>query len=245
MSQWKGFFEAHAPHYDQNPFTQFTEAEVEFILKLYPLSPGATILDVGCGTGRHAVALAKRGFDVTGLDLTPGMLTIARQRAVAAGVSVQWIEADAKDFRDIGRFDAAICLCEGGVGLIEATEDAESHDAAIFRNISACLQPNAPFVLTALNGYSVIRQMKDEHIKEGAFDPMSMYSVYADEWELPEGLTHVNIRERLFIPPEVIRMLKEAGFVVDNVYGGTAGHWAQRFLSLDEVEAMYIARKAP
>ena len=171
-------------------------------------------------------------------------MDVARQRSAAAGVDVEWIEADATQFRTSEPFDAAICLCEGGVGLIEHGEDAEAHDMAIFRNIAASLKPNAPFVLTALNGYSVIRQLKDENIQAGSFDPISMMSAYADEWELPEGTKQVNIRERLFIAPEVTRMLRDAGFVVDNVYGGTAGHWAQRFLSLDEVEAMFIGRKA-
>ena len=99
--------------------------------------------------------------------------------------------------------------------------------------------------MTALNGYSIIRQMKDEHIAEGRFDPSTMLANYVDEWDLPEGPTLMRIRERLFIPPEVTAMLSRSGFLVDNVYGGTAGHWGQRFLSLDEVEAMYICRKRP
>ena len=243
MSQWQQFFDAHAPHYDQNPFTQFTALEVEFILKLYPLAKGARILDVGCGTGRHAIELARRGYRVTGLDLSAGMLAEARTKAMLAGFAVEFVQADATDFRFPEPFDAAICLCEGGVGLIEHGDDPVAHDMSIFRNIADALVPNAPFVLTALNGYSVIRQMKDENISAGAFDPMSMVSMYADEWDLPEGIKPVNIRERLFIAPEIVNMLTLAGFVVDNVYGGTAGHWAQRFLSLDEVEAMFIARK--
>lgn len=244
MSHWQEFFDAHAPHYDQNGFAQHTVQEVDFLLKLYPLAAGASILDVGCGTGRHSIELARRGFRVTGIDLSPGMLAQARAKALLADVRIEFIQADAKSFSLPEPFDAAICLCEGGVGLIEKGEDPVAHDLAIYRNIAASLKANAPFVLTALNGYSVIRQMKDENIAGGSFDPMSMVSIYADEWDLPEGTRSVNVYERLFIAPEVVRMLTEAGFTVDNVYGGTAGHWAQRFLSLDEVEAMYICRKA-
>lgn len=241
--EWQRFFDAHAATYDQNPFTQHTEQEVDFILSLYPILPGAKILDVGCGTGRHAVELAKRGYRVTGLDISEEMLRVAAAKPY--GDQVRWFQGDATNFAFEEPFDAAICLCEGAVGLVERGEDAEKHDGAIFRNIANSLKPNAPFVLTALNGYSVIRQLKDEFVHEGRFDTATMISNYVDEWDLPEGATLMTIHERLFIAPEVTRMLREAGFVVDNVFGGTAGHWSRRFLSLDEVEAMYVARKQP
>ena len=243
--EWQRFFDAHAAHYDENGFTQHTIAEVDFILSLYPIVSGSTILDIGCGTGRHSVEFAKRGYKVTGLDLSEGMLAQARAKGLLAGVEVNWIHGDATSFSLDETFDVALCLCEGGVGLIEKGESAEAHDQAIFQNIAQSLKPNAPFILTALNGYSIIRQMKDEHIHEGRFDSATMMANYQDEWDLPEGLTIMTIRERLFIAPEVVRMLQTAGFVVDNVFGGTAGHWARRFLSLDEVEAMFVCRRKP
>ncbi len=243
--EWQRFFDAHAVNYEQNPFTKHTVAEVDFILSLYPILPGSAVLDIGCGTGRHSIELARRGYKVTGLDLSSGMLDVAKENAAKAEVDVTWIQADATSFTLEDKFDVGLCLCEGGVGLIERGENAEEHDNSIFRNIAGSLKPNAPFLLTALNGYSIIRQMKDEHIHDGRFDPVSMLANYQDEWDLPEGPTIMTIRERLFIAPEVVKMLTAAGFAVDNVYGGTAGHWARRFLSLDEVEAMFVCRKRP
>jgi len=242
---WQEFFDSHAPYYDQNPFTQNTVAEVDFILSIFPLLPGMSILDMGCGTGRHAVELAKRGFRVTGVDISGGMLAEARKKAEAAGVAVDWVQADAAAPLDIGagHFDAAISLCEGGFGLIGQGEDPVAHDLAILRNISKHLKPNAPFLLTALNGYQVIRQMKDEHVEAGRFDPATMVSNYEDQWDLPEGPRVVKIHERLFIPPEMVRMLAEAGLRCDRVFGGTAGNWGQRPLSLDEIEVMYVCRR--
>lgn len=241
---WQQFFDAHAESYDQNGFTSNTAAEVDFILTLYPISPKSRILDVGCGTGRHAIEFGKRGYQVTGIDLSEKMLEVARSKALVADVSVEWIHADATQFSTPKEFDLAVCLCEGAVGLIEKGEDAEEHDVSIFRNIWKSLKPNAPFVLTALNGYSTIRQMKDEFIAEGRFDPDTMISNYEDQLDLPDGPVVMKIYERLFIAPEMVKLLKSAGFTVDNIYGGTAGHWARRFLSLDEVEAMYLCRKS-
>ncbi|RYG24585.1 class I SAM-dependent methyltransferase [bacterium] len=244
MSQWQAFFDAHAPHYDANPFTQYTQAEIDFLLSLFALPTGSSILDVGCGTGRHAVELAKRGYRVTGIDLSEGMLNVARAKAAVEGVDVKFVQADATNFQTDERFDAAICLCEGGPSLIGKGDDAEVHDTAIFRSIANALKPSAPFLLTTLNGYATIRQMSDQITHEGRFDPATMISKYEDEWDLPEGTRVVQIYERLFIPPEVVKMLRNVGFRVDNVFGGTAGHWAQRPISLDEIEAMYVCRKA-
>lgn len=243
-SPWQAFFDAHAPHYDENPFTAHTATEVDFLLRLFALPVGSAVLDMGCGTGRHALELAKRGYRVTGVDLSEGMLAVARAKAAVDGLDVRFVGSDATTFTTDERFDAAICLCEGGPGLIGKGDDAEAHDLAIFQSISRSLKPNAPFLLTALNGYATIRQMQDPIVHEGRFDPATMVSRYEDVWDLPEGERVVQIYERLFIPPEVVRLLKAAGFRVDAVWGGTAGHWAQRPLSLDEVEAMYVCRKA-
>ncbi len=241
--EWQVFFDAHAPHYDENPFAQHSVAEVDFMLDLFKLSPGARILDVGCGTGRHSIELARRGYRVTGLDLSEGMLEVARSKAAEAGVEVEWVHGDAVDFALDRTFDAAICLCEGGMGLIGTTDDPYRHDGGILHSIAAHLPAGAPFLMTCLNGYSVIRQMKDEMTVEGKFDPATMVSAYIDEWDLPEGKRHIQIRERLFIAPEIVRMLTEAGFKCEAVHGGTAGHWGVRPLMLDEIEAMYIARR--
>lgn len=241
--EWIQFFDLQAETYDQNPFTQHTVQEVDFILKTYPVSPGASILDVGCGTGRHSIEFAKRGYQVTGIDLSEGMLKVAKRKAEQAGVLIDFQLSDATNFKLDKAFDCAICLCEGGVGLIERGESAEAHDLSIFKSVAAHLKPNASFVLTCLNGYSVIRQLKDEVTMEGRFNPATMVTHYVDELETAQGKKLMQIYERLFIAPEVVRMLTQAGFSVDSVYGGTAGHWGPRPLSLDEVEAMFLCRK--
>lgn len=242
-TDWKAFFDAHAPRYMENVFVRHTKQEVDFFLSLFPIEKGASILDVGCGTGRHSIELAKRGYRVTGLDLSEGMLAEARRAAAQEGVEVEWVQADATRFTFGHKFDAAICLCEGAFNLLGEGEEPEAHDRAILRNVASVLRPNAAFLITVLNGYSVIRRMKDEYVADGRFDPATMLADYYDEWDLPEGKRVVRVRERLFIPPEMVRMLKDEGFEVDHVYGGTAGGWGRRPLQLDEIEAMYVCRR--
>jgi cyclopropane fatty-acyl-phospholipid synthase-like methyltransferase len=90
-NEWEEFFDGHAPIYMENCFTKNTVKEVDFILDELNLSPGCSILDMGCGTGRHAVELARRGYQVTGVDISSGMLAEAKKAAQEAKVKVEWI----------------------------------------------------------------------------------------------------------------------------------------------------------
>ena len=167
---WREFFDSYAPQYMNEVFTGDSVREAAFLVEVLDLAPGAAVLDIGCGTGRHAVELARRGFSVTGLDISSGMLAEARVAAVGAGVKLELVEADATTF-DLGRaFDAAVCLCEGSFGLIGADDPLE-HDAAVLRRAFAALRPGAPFVLTALNGLRMVRDATPEQVERGAFDP--------------------------------------------------------------------------
>ena len=76
------------------------------------LPPEGRILDLACGYGRIAVPLARRGFQVTGLDLSKPLLAIARERAAQAGVTVEWRRADMRDIPSewSGQFDAVISI---------------------------------------------------------------------------------------------------------------------------------------
>ncbi len=241
--EWREFFDSHAPHYDQNPFTRNTKVEVQFLWDAIKLQPGMALLDIGCGTGRHAIELAARGIKVTGLDISSGMLHEAQKKARAAQVEIEWIHDDATKWSRSGAFDAAVCLCEGGFGLINHEEDAVAHDLGILKCAAESLKPGSPFVLTALNAYAIIRRATEENVENGSFNPATMEMFYADEWQLPEGPTTMYLRERLFIPPEIAAMMHFAGLTVEHVWGGTAGDWGERPLKMDEIEVMMVARK--
>ena len=86
------------------------EPEIKGLLKLTGLKPGRA-LDTACGYGRHSRALAKRGWEVTGVDLMPGYLAEARRRAKAAGVAVKFKRAELKELSAFqGGFDLALNL---------------------------------------------------------------------------------------------------------------------------------------
>jgi 2-polyprenyl-3-methyl-5-hydroxy-6-metoxy-1,4-benzoquinol methylase len=93
-----------------NVWTKNTLPEVDFLIEELALPSGGSVLDVGCGTGRHSIELARRSYSVTGLDLSREMLARAAASAEAAGVSVEWVRSDASRFALPERYDGAICL---------------------------------------------------------------------------------------------------------------------------------------
>lgn len=239
---WEEFFDAHAPVYEENVFTRNTLAEADFLVEELSLQPEASILDVGCGTGRHAIELARRGYAVTGIDLSSGMLSRAEAAAAAAGVNVHWVRADATRFALPGAYDGAICLCEGAFGLLGRADDPIEQPLSILRNISRSLKPLAKAVLTVLNGAAMFRKFTNADVAEGRFDPLAL--VESSEHPPREGLPPVAVRERGFVPTELRLLVRLAGMSAVSLWGGTAGNWGRRALDLDEIEIMVVARKA-
>lgn len=238
---WERFFDAHAPIYDQNEFTKNTTKEVDFLIEELALPPAGLVLDVGCGTGRHSIELAKRGYAVTGLDLSAEMLARARKASAAARVEVEWIRADATRFSLPKLYDGAICLCEGAFGLLDQGDDPIGQPLEILCNISRSLKPQAKVVLTVLNAAAMIRRHQNKDVAEGRFDPATM--VESSEHAPREGLPVIAVRERGFVATELVLLCRLAGMSVVNVWGGTAGNWGRRTLDLDEMEMMVVARK--
>src|SRR3989304_4338464 len=76
----------------------------------YAAKPVRRILDLGCGTGNHAIRLAADGYDVGGVDLSRDMLRIAEQKAQERGVSLRWHQADIRDLSLGEKFDAVLMM---------------------------------------------------------------------------------------------------------------------------------------
>src|SRR5262249_54424317 len=122
------WFEPLADHlgtaYLRYSFTFGTEQEVDFLVDALDLHIGQRILDVGCGPGRHALALAARGFEVVGVDIAQRFVEIATERT-PGGAKATFMRMDARDMPFRTEFDAAISLCQGAFGLVGPIDDID------------------------------------------------------------------------------------------------------------------------
>jgi len=242
-NSWMMFFEQHASEYMENSFVANTDYEVNFIEEELKLSPGDAILDVGCGTGRHSLELARRGYQVTGIDLSERMLEEGRKIARAENLEVEFIQADAREFTLDRIFAGCICICEGAFGLLSMGEDPFERDLRILENIARVLKPGARFLLTALNGMKMIRQYQEEDIEQGRFDPVAVVETTPLSEMLEEAPADIYVREKGFLAAEIKLMLERAGFQLENIWGGTAGNWKRDRPRLDEMEIMAVSQK--
>jgi len=147
MKQWyEDFFENYAESYDKEVYTQGTTGEVDFIEKEIDPDKAKRILDIGCGTGRHAVELAKRGYTVTGIDLSRDQLNRAIEKAKKENVSVDFRAADARALPFDNEFDLVIMICEGAFPLMETDE----MNYEILVNAQKALKPKGKFIFIGL-----------------------------------------------------------------------------------------------
>jgi 2-polyprenyl-3-methyl-5-hydroxy-6-metoxy-1,4-benzoquinol methylase len=238
--RWLAFFEQEADRYLDNGFTRNTVAEVDFILRELGLRPGESVLDVGCGTGRHSIELARRGILPTGIDQSEDMLRVARRLAKEAGLAVDLVRGEASTTRLDRLFDHAICLCEGAFSLLELEDNPVQYHAAILANIHSMLKPGGMFLLTALNALRLVREHTDADVESGHFDVMR--TAHVESMPVKDGAV-VEVIEKGFMPAELTALLEQAGFDVRGIWGGTAGAWNKGPVRLDEIEIMALAQK--
>jgi 2-polyprenyl-3-methyl-5-hydroxy-6-metoxy-1,4-benzoquinol methylase len=107
------------------------------------------VLDLACGSGRHSILFAKKGFDVTAMDLSENLLKVAKKNAIRDDVKVRFIEADLRHFWLNEKFDLVVNLFTS-FGYFEKDED----NFSIFATASGMLKPGGYFVLDFMNrGY--------------------------------------------------------------------------------------------
>lgn len=244
---WNDFFnKTYSPTYDREVFTQNTAAEIEFLVRELDLQPGQRLLDVGCGTGRHAIPLAQHpspGLQVTGVDISPNMLAVARDKANTANVELTLVECDAQNLAFAAEFDVAICLCEGGLTLLSRGDDPFTHDVNILTGMWRALKPGGVMITTVLNACRILRAVTDEDCQAGRFDLNTQVEFSRETVAAESGEREIVLAERYYTPAEFTFFLKHIGFERIEIFGGTAGSWNKGPVQLDEMEIMAIARR--
>jgi len=107
----------------KQPWTENTEHQVDFIMQTLALTGKERILDLACGYGRHAIALARRGFSVTGVDITEAYIEDAKKTSRELSLDTTFIHADIRDVSFQDAFDVVLNLDDGAIGYLEDDEE--------------------------------------------------------------------------------------------------------------------------
>jgi 2-polyprenyl-3-methyl-5-hydroxy-6-metoxy-1,4-benzoquinol methylase len=252
-TQWyESLFENYGEKYDNESFTQGTTEECNFIETELNSDKSLKILDVGCGTGRHTIELSKRGYNVTGIDLSESQLARAKQKADKYNLKVDFQKQDARSLNFIKEFDVAIMLCEGGFPLMETDE----LNFEILKSVTKSLKDHCKFVFTTLNGlfplYHSVEEFCASTTGEGnatyrsnTFDLMTFRDHNTTEFEDDFGNKKtLECNERYYVPSEISWLLKSLGYSKIDIYGAKLGAFSRNDkLTTEDFEMLVIAEK--
>jgi SAM-dependent methyltransferase len=220
-----------------------TDQEVAGVIAMLDLRPGAQILDLCCGQGRHAVPLARAGYRVTGLDRSRFLLGQAQQAARKAGSPVEWVRGDMRRLPWWEQFDFCISLFTA-FGYFQ--DDAENQQ--VLHQVYNVLKPGGIFFLDVSNRdyylvrlwpFSWRRHGQAIILEETRFDPVTCRFTMTFTWvdgERMESLTH---SVRHYTVPELTGMLQRAGMLPMAIYGDFDGSK----LDLDSKRLIVVAQK--
>jgi len=224
------------PAYLRNSFTKGTEQEVDFLVDALGLAPGQHVLDVGCGPGRHSLALARRGLTVLGVDASDDFIALAHRGAAADHLDVAFEVLDVRELDIVGRFDAVICLCQGGFGLLGGRDEPD-----VFLRISRAARPGGAIAVSAFHAPFAIR-----HLERGeTFDPATgvlheratLRDEEGEEREFDLWTTCFTTRE--------LELLAASAELIDvAIHGVSPGRYRVGAADLDAPELLLVGRRA-
>ncbi len=250
--QWyETLFENYAQKYESECYVQGTVGECDFIERELEYNKSLKILDIGCGTGRHAIELTKRGYRVTGIDLSECMLARAREKAKNLGLRIDFYRHDARELPFADEFNAAIMLCEGSFPLMETDE----MNFRILQNATRALKSNGKFIFTTLNGlfplfHSIEKFCASEAeggsalmYRSGTFDWMTFRDRSTVTVEDDSGnKKQLHCNERYYVPSEITWMLQSLGYKTIDIFGAKLGAFSRNDkLTPNDFEMLVIA----
>ena len=224
---WRSWFgPGYLALYDQF-LAERTPVEIDQLEALLALRPPQRILDLPCGQGRHAIELARRGYDVTGADLSPYLLSVAEERGRTRGVRVRWLSADMRQPITGEEFDVVLNLFTS-LGYFAD----EADDRKVVRAACAMLGPGGRFVLELINGERVMAHFQEREwftvgqtavVERRSLDRSARRMVVERTVTTPKA-EDVNLHAlRLYARRDVDEMLRTAGFQRVDLYGDWGG----------------------
>jgi len=228
MSWWQTYFgELYLRLFATMVTPEGTAQEVAGVLALLDPRPGARILDLACGQGRHAVILARLGYRVAGLDRSAALLRRAEEAARGVAGEVAWVLGDMRSLPFGQEFDACLSLFTS-FGYFQ--DEAENEE--VLRQVYSVLRPGGALFLDLPNhGHQRQHPHPTSWRRHGAaivleethFDPATCRSTTTFTWlegGQAESITH---SVRHYTAPEMTAMLRRTGLEPVALFGDVDG----------------------
>ena len=205
--------------------------QVDDILRRLAIPDGGSVLDLGCGIGRHVLELGRRGYHVVGVDRTARYLEIARARAQSERLSTELLREDMRTFHRRNAFDGVISIFTS-FGYFDSAEQ----DQQVVRNVFDSLRPGGAFLVDVQGKENVARTFRKRDWRPIQMEGRDI--LLLEERELLPAWTGVRSRwifieedrradftmtVRLYSATELVALLKECGFGAVDIFGGLDG----------------------
>jgi SAM-dependent methyltransferase len=227
--------------YRRNAFAAGTVEEIGALWELAAMTAGTRVLDVGCGDGRHLRALASRGVEGTGVDVSPALIDAAR--AAPDGSDVEWLIGDARRLGEVlgdraGGYDVAWSLCQGALGTSPVT------DPDVVRDLASAVRPGGVVICTFFSALFAAR-----HLAPGdAFDPVHLVHHQPAEVRGPDHTRSTfSLWTASYTVRDAVRLFTDAALVVERVHGVEPGAYGRRGpgeVGLDDPEILVVGRRS-
>jgi cyclopropane fatty-acyl-phospholipid synthase-like methyltransferase len=204
------------------------EAEelVELVLNNISLRENGNVLDLASGFGRHAILFAKRGFNVTAVDLSESLLSIAKDNVKSEGVDINFVHSDIRQFQPDLHYDLIVNLFTS-IGYFEKDEE----NYFILRKVYDLLADNGFFVLDYFNKNFVVKNLVAQTVDE-IDDGTITQNRFIEGERIVKEITierkgkvnkfHESVR--MFSSEELLNMLEKLGFNKLNIFGDFRGN---------------------